>query len=85
LLERTFDTLLERLESGKQVMDYISRGSRLRTLNRLLEYALAESADLGLAHLGKLLGAAALAVTDELDRVKVLLPKTANDTSRNHD
>lgn len=77
--------LLERFESGKHVMEYTSRGSRLRALNRLLEYALAESADLGLAHLGKLLGAAALAVTDELDRVRVLLPKTANDTGRSHE
>lgn len=75
----------ERPESGKQVMDHVPRGSRLRALNRLLEYALAEGEDLGLVHLGKLLRAAALAVNDELDNVRVLFPKTANNTSQNHD
>jgi hypothetical protein len=54
-----------------------SRGARLRTLKRLLDYALAESREIGLAHLDKLLGAAALAVGDELDNVRVLSPKTA--------
>lgn len=54
-----------------------SRGSRLRALNRLLIYALAESNDLGLAHLDKLLGAAVLAISDELDNVKALPPKSA--------
>jgi hypothetical protein len=78
-------SLLDRLESEKQVMEHISRGSRLRALNRLLDYALAESNDLGLAHLDRLLGAAALAVSDELDNVRVLLPKTANDLRRSRD
>lgn len=54
-----------------------SRGARLRTLKRLLDYALAESREIGLAHLDKLLGAAALAVGDELDNVRVLSPKAA--------
>jgi hypothetical protein len=66
-------------------MDHISRGSRLRALNRLLDYALAESKELGLMQLDKLLGAAALAVGDELDNVRVLLPKTANDIRRRRD
>ena len=61
-------------------MEHISRGSRLRALNRLLDYALAESSELGLAQLDRLLGAAALAIGDELDNVRVLLPKTANNT-----
>jgi hypothetical protein len=61
-------------------MEHISRGSRLRALNRLLNYALAESSELGLAQLDRLLGAAALAIGDELDNVRVLLPKTANNT-----
>jgi hypothetical protein len=42
----------------------------------LLNYALAESKELGLAALDRLLGAAALAVSDELDNVKVLSAKT---------
>ena len=73
-------SLLDSLESEKQVMEHISRGSRLRALNRLLNYALAESSELGLAQLDRLLGAAALAIGDELDNVRVLLPKTANNT-----
>ena len=58
-----------------KVTEHISRGSRLRALKRLLDYALAESKELGLAALDRLLGAAALAVSDELDNVKVLSPK----------
>lgn len=58
-----------------EIMTPVSRGSQLRALKRLLDYALAESQDIGLAHLDKLLGAAALAVGDELDNVKVLSPK----------
>lgn len=58
-------------------MEIGSRGSRLRALNRLLIYALAESNDIGLAHLDKLLGAAVLAISDELDNVKALSPKSA--------
>jgi hypothetical protein len=62
-----------------------SRESRLRALNRLLEYALAESEELGLARLGTLLRTAAQAVSEELDKVRVLLPKTSNDAGRNRD
>jgi hypothetical protein len=82
--------LLER-SKGKQVMkqmqmiEHMSRGSRLRALNRLLDYALEESRELGLAHLDKLLGAAALAISDELDNVRVLVPKAANDTRPSRD
>lgn len=54
----------------------MSRGSRLRALDRLLDYAVAESKELGLTDLDKLLGAAALVVCEELDNVKVLLPRT---------
>jgi hypothetical protein len=60
------------LESGKQVTEPTSKGSRLRGLNTLLEYVLAEAEALGLPHLDKLLGAAALAVSDELDKVRAL-------------
>ena len=59
-----------------KVTEHISRGSRLRGLNQLLDYALAESKELGLAALDRLLGAAALAVSEELENVKVLSPKT---------
>ena len=59
-----------------KVMGHTSRGSRLHALDRLLNYALAESKELGLADLDGLLGAAALAVSDELDNVKVLSRKT---------
>ena len=51
-------------------MEHGWRASRLRALKQLLEYALAESKDLGLAHLDQLLGAAALAVSDELDTAR---------------
>jgi hypothetical protein len=67
---------------ARQMMEHLVRGSRLRALNRLLEYALAESEELGLAQLDKLLGAAAQAVSDELDDMSVWLLHTANDTSR---
>jgi hypothetical protein len=40
----------------------------------LLNYALAESKQLGLAALDRLLGAAVLAVSDKLDKVKTLSP-----------
>jgi hypothetical protein len=53
---------------GTKAMEHGWRASRLRALKQLLEYALAESKDLGLAHLDQLLGAAALAVSDELDK-----------------
>lgn len=55
-----------------KAMEYPGRESRLRALQRLLEYALAESEELGLANVDKLLGAATLAISDELDNVKAL-------------
>jgi hypothetical protein len=69
-------------QTGADILEKGSRGSRLRALNRLLDYALAESQELGLAHLDKLLGAAALAVSDEFDNVKVLSPKSAASRER---
>ena len=57
-------------------MGHTSRGSRLRALSRLLGDALSESKDLGLVDLDKLLSAAATAVSDEIDNIKVLSPKT---------
>jgi hypothetical protein len=65
-----------------KVTEHISRGSRLRALNQLLDYALVETRDLALSHLDKLLGAATLAVSDEIDNVKVLSPKTAASRER---
>ena len=62
-------------------MAHLSKESRLLALGQLLDYASKESKDLGLAHLDKLLGAAVLAVSDKLDKVKTLSPKT--DASRN--
>lgn len=62
-------------------MAHVSKESRLRALRRLLDNALAESNDLGLAPLDKLLGAAALAVSDKLERLKTPPPKT--EASRN--
>ena len=50
--------------------------SRLRALSRLLEYPLAESRELGLSDLERLLDAAALAVSDELHDAKARLPTT---------
>jgi hypothetical protein len=52
------------------VMEHASRGSRLLALSRLLVYALAESEELGLADLEKLLSAAALAISDGHDNAK---------------
>ena len=52
------------------MIEHMSRGSRLYALRRLLEYAVSESEELGLADLGNLLGAAALAISEELN-VKV--------------
>jgi hypothetical protein len=49
-------------------MEQTSIGPRLQALRRVLEYALAESEELGLADMDKLLGAAALVVCDELDK-----------------
>jgi hypothetical protein len=65
-----------RLGMAPKVTEHTSRGSRLRALDRLLNYALAESKELGLAALDRLLGAAATAVSDEIDNIKVLSPKT---------
>ena len=54
----------------------LSRQSRLFVMSVLLDHALAESRELALPHLDKLLGAAALAVADELDKEKAMSPKT---------
>jgi hypothetical protein len=43
----------------------------------LLEYAVAESEELGLAHMDKLLSAAALAVSDTLNSMKAAHPPRA--------
>ena len=51
-------------------MAHLSKESRLRALRRLLDDALAESGGLALSHLDNLLGAAVLAVSDELDKLK---------------
>jgi hypothetical protein len=59
----------------------LSKESRLPALRQLLDYAREESKDLGLADLDKLLGAAVLAVSDKLDKVKTLSRQT--DASRN--
>jgi hypothetical protein len=64
--------------AGKaKAMESMSRAARLRALKRLLDYALVESKDLGLTHLDHLVGAAALAVGEELDNVGVLSPRSA--------
>jgi hypothetical protein len=73
--------------SGSQMAtkrtEHISRRLRLRALSRLLGDALSESKDhLGLVDLDKLLSAAALAVSDEINNVKVLSPKTAASRER---
>ena len=65
-----------RLGMAPKVTEHTSRGSRLRALDRLLNYALAESKELGLATLDRLLGAAATAVSEEIDKIIVLSPKT---------
>jgi hypothetical protein len=59
------------------MMEHMSRAPRLRALRRLLEYAVAESEELGLAHMDKLLSAAALAVGDELNSMKAARPQQA--------
>ena len=71
---------LEGLSERSKAMEHVPRETRLLALSCLLDYALAESKELGLAQLDRLLGAAALAIGDELDNVRVLLPKTANNT-----
>jgi hypothetical protein len=60
---------------GTEAPEHATRAARLRALNWLLEYAVAESEALGLPDLEKLLGAATLAVRDALDNVKVLAPR----------
>jgi hypothetical protein len=62
-------------------MAHLSKESRLRALRRLLDDALAESGGLALSHLDNLLGAAVLAVSDELDKLKSRQAKT--EASRN--
>jgi hypothetical protein len=47
-----------------------SPGSRLRALKRLIEYALAESEELGQPLLDRLLGAAALVAGEDLERLE---------------
>ena len=61
-------------------MDFISKEPRLRALSRLLEYALVESEELALAVPAKLLGAAALAVREELENLEA--PPPERDASR---
>jgi hypothetical protein len=58
------------------VTERMSKGRRLRALTRLLEYALAESQELGLADLDILLGAAVLAIGDALGNAQVFWPRT---------
>jgi hypothetical protein len=53
--------------------------SRLRALHRLLQYAIAEAEELGLANMDILLGAAILAVRDELNNLNA--PPHDADTS----
>jgi hypothetical protein len=63
---------LEGLSERSKAMEHVPRETRLLALSCLLDYALAEIEELGLAHLDKLLGAAALAVNDELDAARTL-------------
>jgi len=60
-------------------MEEGSRGARLRALERLLEYALAESEDLELEHLEQALNAAILALKKALDNVVILSRRTSSD------
>jgi hypothetical protein len=55
-----------------KLMQSESRASRLRSLKRLLEYALAESREFGLAYVNKSLGGAVEAVGKELDKLQAL-------------
>ena len=54
----------------------LPRRSRLFVLSVLLDHALTESRELSLPQVDQLLGAAAQAVADELDKEKALSPKT---------
>jgi hypothetical protein len=75
--------LPEGLQGEKRVMmKRLSKSSRLRALRRLLDYAIAEGEELGLADMDKLLGAAAQAISDELDNLSVLVPKPADRISQ---
>jgi hypothetical protein len=58
---------------------HMPRTSGLRALHRLLEYAIAESEELGLAQLDTLLGVAALMIRDELNNLNA--PPPDADTS----
>jgi hypothetical protein len=60
-------------------MEHVSRETRLFALSWLLDFALTEIEELGLAHLDQLLGAAALAVKDEL--VAIRAPAVKADAS----
>jgi hypothetical protein len=58
------------MRQGMAIAPDSSPGPRLRALKRLIEYAFVESEDLGEPLLGRLLGAAALVVDEELERLK---------------
>jgi hypothetical protein len=73
--------LLRSRQTATEVTEHMSRARRLRALNRLLGYALMESKNLDLTDLDNLLGAAALAVSDELD-VEGLSRKSAASCER---
>jgi hypothetical protein len=60
----------------RDVTTELSRQSRLFVLSVLLDHTLSEGRELALPHLDKLLGAAALAVSDELNKEKAASPRT---------
>jgi hypothetical protein len=61
---------LERLSKRSETMEHVPKETRLLALSCLLDYAIAEIEELGLVHLDKLLGAAALAIGEELEAAK---------------
>ncbi len=63
-------------EAESELTPDLPRRSRLFVLSVLLDRALAESRLLSLPQVDQLLGAAARAVADELDKEKALSPKT---------
>jgi len=72
----------ERRESGKPEMGSIARQSRLRALNRLLRFALADAQELGLTPVDDLLEAASVAISDELDNRRPCSRKTVTIAGR---